>query len=1212
MASSEILLIVASSGFLAMYGLKFDFLAFIWVVLLARFRGRVQALIAAAAFSLVGLVAIATGHRFPQKFTSNGEFAAAIGAIWCCAFIAMSSNSNRGPAPGSNNPFDIRLDELSGYIWSRHADGTVEYLSSDGCQYLGIAPRDLTDFTRFVHPEDVDIRQRAMEQVKRTGEPQQFRARYLAATGEYHWFATLLHVQKDSKNNVIRYFGLQRNIDEEKRKEDEMLARDYLWVGVLKIFPGWMWVSRPDGALEFASDGPREYFGEAFGASMPDRLAVIHPDDRERRAEAWKHQLESEEADEIEIRVLGKDGTYRWFSTRSFPMRDAKGRLEQWVSISWNIDERKKAEEECRGKEALFRKIADGVPGFICIISPDGMMVYANKVASTAFGRPLEEILGHQWMQHIHPEQYEEGYEIWMYCVATKTPLDTRWLMLQHDGQYRWQHILAHPSFDERGNVVSWYMMGVEIDQQVRAEEALRIREREARELLNRLPAMLVIRGKSGVEFVSDRFLEYVGLPLNEVLGYQWLKVAHPEDRERVVRLQKESTATLKKLDMLWRVADRNGSYRWFRSIGEPWVEEDGTVHRWYSATTDVDDLLRSEEAIRDHRMQLDLLAEGVPGFLWKALPDGEVTYLNHYCEDYLGMTPDQVRQSGWIDLIHPDDREEVIRRWNILVDGGQWHEHVHRLIGKEGEYRWFQSLITTVKDESGKVVALHGLMMDAHTMVSAERTARQEKKLLRRFVDAIPAMIWRADPSGAIDQWNRTMIDTIGKPWEISESFDLLSKIDPDQASEVEDRWRRSVRLGVPYENTYRILANDGNYHWHLVRALPFRDEHGTIISWYGVHTDINTLKEIERELQAREHQLRGIIETVPSMFWSASPGGELVHINRKVREYSGLSLEEFRNLGWETFLHPEDFEETAKALSRSVQTGESFSVIHRLRRADGEYRWHHARAEALRDPEGKIIQWYGLSIDIDERKRAEDRLRLTRAKLNHASRVATVAELSASIAHELNQPLMAVLANAQATKRWLAAVPPNMEEVAASIDRVIRDSRSADETMQRIRALFRRDTFERKEASISEVLGESVRLVQEDSSKRHVAIESEIGEELPKISVDPIQVQEVLINLITNAIEAMEGSARDPRLIIRATADRRQMLIQVIDNGPGLDDPENIFEPFISTKKKGMGIGLAVSRSIVEAHGGQLWAENNPDFGARFTLKLPLAKNS
>ena len=486
-------------------------------------------------------------------------------------------------------------------------------------------------------------------------------------------------------------------------------------------------------------------------------------------------------------------------------------------------------------------------------------------------------------------------------------------------------------------------------------------------------------------------------------------------------------------------------------------------------------------------------------------------------------------------------------------------------------------------------MVAPHGLMMDAHTMVSAEQTVRQEKRQLRRFVDAMPAMIWRADPNGRIDQWNRTMINTIGEPWEPSESSDLTSKIAPDQASEVEDRWQRSVRLGIPYEDTYRILANDGDYHWHLVRALPFRDEHGTIISWYGIHTDINALKEVERELQAREHQLQGIIETVPSMFWSASPDGKPVHINRRVREYSGLSLEEFRDLGWEKFLHPEDFEETAKAFFRSVQTGESYSIIHRLRRADGEYRWHHARSEPLRDPEGKIIQWYGLSVDIDERKRADDRLRLTRAKLNRASRVAAVAELSASIAHELNQPLMAVLANAQATKRWLAGVP-NMEEAAASIDRVIRNSRSADETMQRIRALFRRDTFEKKEASIFEILGEAVRLVQEDLSKRHVTIESQIGEELPRISVDPIQVQAVLINLITNAIEAMEGSPRDPRLIIRAAADRREMSIQVIDNGPGVDDPENIFEPFISTKKKGMGIGLAVSRSIVEAHEGQL----------------------
>jgi PAS domain-containing protein len=233
MASSEILLIAAGSGCLALCGSKCDLVAIVCVLLLARFRGRVQAVIAASAFSLV---TIAIGHRFSQEFTGNGETATAIGAIWCCAFFPMSSKPSREPAPGSNNPFDVRLDELTRYIWSRRADGTLEYVSPDRCEYLGIAPRAIPDFTRFIHPEDVDIRQRAMERVKQTGEPQQFPATYLAATGEYHWLATLLHVQKDSKNNVIRYFGLQWNIDGEKRKEDEMRAEIIYGVAFLRFF----------------------------------------------------------------------------------------------------------------------------------------------------------------------------------------------------------------------------------------------------------------------------------------------------------------------------------------------------------------------------------------------------------------------------------------------------------------------------------------------------------------------------------------------------------------------------------------------------------------------------------------------------------------------------------------------------------------------------------------------------------------------------------------------------------------------------------------------------------------------------------------------------------------------------------------------------------------------------------------------------------------
>ena len=400
-------------------------------------------------------------------------------------------------------------------------------------------------------------------------------------------------------------------------------------------------------------------------------------------------------------------------------------------------------------------------------------------------------------------------------------------------------------------------------------------------------------------------------------------------------------------------------------------------------------------------------------------------------------------------------------------------------------------------KGEFGQQISVHGRDELAHLSRVFNQTTiklqqlyenlRRSEQELRNVINAMPAMIWRATPRGEIDLWNRTMIEAIGRSGETSESLDLFSKVDPEQVAAVQERWRRSVQSGIPYEDAYRMLTSDGKYHWYLVRAEPFRDEGKTIINWYCI------------------------------------------------------------------------------------------------------------------------------AVDIDEQKQAEDHLRETRAKLSKASRIATVAELSASIAHELNQPLMSVLGNAQAGKRWLARNPPNLMETNASIDRILRDARGADETMQRIRALFKCEAFEKKEANIRDIVGEAVRLIQEDPTKRQRRIDTYLDERLPKVSVDAIQIQQVFINLISNATEAMEDVGIPSLVKVRAAVtDQSEMLVQVIDHGPGVSDGENIFDAFVTTKESGMGIGLAVSRSIVEAHGGRIWAENNQDGGATFSIALPLSSLS
>jgi PAS domain S-box-containing protein len=367
---------------------------------------------------------------------------------------------------------------------------------------------------------------------------------------------------------------------------------------------------------------------------------------------------------------------------------------------------------------------------------------------------------------------------------------------------------------------------------------------------------------------------------------------------------------------------------------------------------------------------------------------------------------------------------------------------------------------------------------------------------------------------------------------------------------------------------------------------------------------------KRADERIQQSERELRAVVEALPAFVGTALPDGSVDFISQSWVDYTGVSREQWQGSGWMSLLHPDDRDRVTASWQAVLAAGTSLDDEVRFRRADGTYRWFLNCNFPLRDCEGNVIKWYAILFDIDDRKRAEDHLRDTRIKLNKASRMATVAEISASIAHELNQPLMSVFANAQAAKRWLAANPPNLVESNASIDRILRDARAADETMQHIRALFKHKSFNKKEASIPDMMDEAVRLVQEDPNKHAFPIERDFDENLPKVSVDPILIQAVFINLISNAIEATEVSRPTSLVKVQAAVtDQNEVLIQVIDNGPGVDDPERIFEPFLTTKEKGMGIGLAVSRSIVEAHGGRIWAENNPGDGATFCVVLPLS---
>lgn len=370
--------------------------------------------------------------------------------------------------------------------------------------------------------------------------------------------------------------------------------------------------------------------------------------------------------------------------------------------------------------------------------------------------------------------------------------------------------------------------------------------------------------------------------------------------------------------------------------------------------------------------------------------------------------------------------------------------------------------------------------------------------------------------------------------------------------------------------------------------------------------------LEETQRKLAAAERnefQLRLVIDTIPIMAWILLADGSLDFVNHRWREYTGLTLEQAKE-GPADPIHPDDRSEVVETWKKSNAGGESYESEMRLRSKSGEYRWFLVRTVPLKDERGQVRSWYGTSADIEDRKRAETALRETQAALARASRVTVVGELTSSIAHEVNQPLGAVVANADAALRWLDNNPPNLDEAREALRRIGRDGKRASEVVSRIRALLTGGQPAKMEFDPAETIREIVALTEAEARRRQIQIVTDFQQRLPRIVADRVQIQQVLANLIANALDATDEQASGPRIITISARESSSggLVVSVEDKGVGVEAEQlpRLFEPFHTTKSEGLGLGLSISRSIIEAHGGEILAVPNqgPGLTIRFTL--------
>ena len=615
----------------------------------------------------------------------------------------------------------------------------------------------------------------------------------------------------------------------------------------------------------------------------------------------------------------------------------------------------------------------------------------------------------------------------------------------------------------------------------------------------------------------------------------------------------------------------------------------------------------RVEAVLRENQQLMDLAASAGELGLWSHDLDQSEVWANGYFRALFGFGQNEpLVLNDLLASVHPDDRTRVIYAVESAQLAGIPFEGEFRVILPDGKERWVVARGKTVSEARG--MRRMGVVLDITERKRAEGSLRESEERFRIMANTAPVMIWMSGTNKRCDYFNNRWLDFTGRTLEQELGDGWAKGVHRDDLERCLEIYRNSFDARQEFTMEYRLRRWDGEYGWVLNHGVPRFEPAGIFLGYIGSCIDVTERKHAEEKF-------RLAVEASPSAIVMTNQQGKIVLVNAQAESLFGYLRDELIDQPVE-ILVPERFrashpahraEFCAASQPRAMGAGRDLFA----RRKDGTERLVEIGLAPIHTQEG-ILALTAI-LDITERRRAELELREQQLNLVHMSRVSTMGELAASLAHELNQPLTAILSNAQAAQRFLAANPTDLEEVREILKDIVQDNSRAGEVIHRMRALVKKGELDIMPLDLAALIRDVVLLVRSDATLHNIHVSLEVDTHLPPVRGDKVQLQQVTLNLLLNAFDAMHDCPPDKREIhVRAARDGGRMVeITVADHGAGLtiDKLEKIFQPFYTTKHDGLGLGLSISRSIIEAHGGRLWADNNPDRGATFYFTLPVS---
>jgi PAS domain S-box-containing protein len=661
--------------------------------------------------------------------------------------------------------------------------------------------------------------------------------------------------------------------------------------------------------------------------------------------------------------------------------------------------------------------------------------------------------------------------------------------------------------------------------------------------------------------------------------------------------------------------------------------------------------------AVQQPFAELRELIETIPTMAFATGPDGYTEFVSRRWQDYSGLSLEATTGGGWQAAIHPDDVDLHVKKWRASLATGEPFESEARHRGAAGDYRWFLVRAVPLRDEHGQIVKWYGTLTDIEDHKRDEALRAGEKRLLEMVATGVSlkeilnalCLIIEEQRNGTLasvlllnpdeihldiaagpalpDEWKRQMEKMPIGPCAGScgtaayrRSAVIVSDIASDPLWEVPEHRACALKHGLRASWSKPVLSSEGKVlgtfclYYRETRSPSPQDLELIDLATHLVRVAIE--RDRAQEALRRSEAYLGEAERLThSGTWALNPvTGKRYYWSEELFRIFGLDPrkgEPSDEAFWE-FIHPEDRDRVFASRQNALKQKIDYVVDYRIVLADGTVKHLHTIGHPVVDPAGEIVEYLGTAVDITERKLAEqerEQLHQLEADLAHINRVSMMGELAASLAHDIKQPLTAAVMSATACERHLRHGSPDLDQAAQAASRMINNVMRAAEIMDRVRSLYTRGSPRREPVDLNEIIDEMIGLLQHNAKRKSISIRIDVDPDLPMVTADRVQLQQVLMNLMLNGIEAMKDRGGSLTLASKSTLDG-QVLVSVSDTGVGLPEQksERLFEAFFTTKPQGTGMGLSISRRIIESHGGRLWATNNPGRGATFQFSLPV----